>query len=336
MLNQNVNVGGQAVIEGVMIRSDKYISVAVRKPDGKIALKREENQPWGKRLKILRIPLIRGAVILIESLIHGIKALTWSAEVAVEEEDNEKSNGSAQSKNSWKLKLSTFISITFALAMGLLLFFWLPIVFTNWVGVETGFAFNIIDGIFRLLMFGLYLGLISMWKEIKRIFQYHGAEHKSIYAYGNNCPLTVAGARPFSTLHPRCGTSFLLIVMIVSILVFMFLGKPETFIDYITRLSFVPLIGGISYEFTRLSGRYKDNRIARIFILPGLWLQKITTREPSDDQLDVGLIALRSAIGEIIDMDNVIHYDGNGIIRTVDTSTKASQDENVLFSSPDN
>ena len=335
MLNQDVNVGGQAVIEGVMIRSDKYIAVAVRRPDGKIALKREENRPWGKRLKILRIPLIRGGVILIESIIHGIRALSWSAEIAVEDE-NEKSNASAQSQNSWKSKLGTFISITFAFGIGLFLFFWLPIVLTNWTGDHSGFAFNVIDGLFRLLLFGLYLGLISMWKEIRRIFQYHGAEHKIIYALGNDCPLTVDGARPFSTLHPRCGTSFLFVVIIVSMVVFMFLGKPDTYPERFIRLLFVPLIGGISYEFLRLSSKFRDNRIARILILPGLWLQKITTGEPSDDQLEVGLIALRSAIGEMLDIDNVIHYDSNGVIRTVDPSAKASQDENVLFSSHDN
>lgn len=335
MLNQDVNVGGQAVIEGVMIRSDKYIAVAVRKPDGKIALKREENRPWGKRLKVLRIPLIRGAVVLIESLVHGIRALSWSAEIAVEDE-NEKSNGSVQSQNSWKSKLSTFISITFAFGIGLFLFFWLPIVLTNWTGVETGFAFNVIDGLFRLLLFGLYIGLISMWKEIRRIFQYHGAEHKSIYALGNDCPLTVDGARPFSTLHPRCGTSFLFIVIIVSMIVFMFLGKPDTYSERFIRLLFVPLIGGIAYEFLRLLSKFRDNRIARILILPGLWFQKVTTGEPSDDQLEVGLIALRSAIGETLDIDNVIHYDSNGIIGIANPSAKASQDKNVFFSSHDN
>lgn len=328
-MKKEVNIGGQAVIEGVMMRSHDYISVAVRKSNGMIAIKREEIRSWVKRSKVLKLPLVRGTVILIESLIHGIKALSWSADMAIEETDDKKDKP-GQPENSWKSKLATILTMLFGLAMGLLLFFWLPLVFTGWVGAETGFTFNLVDGVFRLVMFGLYLGMISLWKDIRRIYQYHGAEHKSIFALENDNALTVDGARQFSTLHPRCGTSFLLIVMVVSILVFMFLGKPETYTDRFMRLLFVPVIGGISYEFIRLSGKFRDNKIARIFILPGLWLQKVTTSEPTDDQLEVGVLALRSAMGETLDEENIIHYDSRGLVSEKDSAAISSDEQSIL------
>jgi len=277
------NVGGQAVIEGVMMRSERYISVAVRKPDGKIALKRSENIPWTKRSKILKTPLIRGGIILIESLIHGIKALSWSADVAME---TERDPAEKDDSNSWKAKLGTFLTMVFGLAIGLLLFFWIPLVLTDWIGVESGFAFNAVDGLIRLIIFGLYVGLISLWKEIRRVFEYHGAEHKSIFALENDCPLTVDGARD----------------------------------DRLIRFLFIPVIGGISYEFIRLSSKFRNNCIARFFTLPGLWTQKITTKEPDDEQLEVGLIALRSALGETLHEDNIVHYDNNGVVVMTENS----------------
>ncbi|MFC1477090.1 DUF1385 domain-containing protein [candidate division KSB1 bacterium] len=309
MALNEANVGGQAVIEGVMMRSEKYLSVAVRKPDGSIALKRDTNVSWTKRIKLFKLPVIRGGVILIESLIHGFRALSWSADIAMEAEDE---NHTFEDTSSWKSRLSIFLTLVFGLAAGLFLFWWIPLVLTDWVGVESGFAFNAIDGLIRLAIFGLYIGLISLWKEIQRIFQYHGAEHKSIFALENDCPLTIDGAQKFTTLHPRCGTSFLLVVMVVSIIVFMFLGKPDTYAQRVERLLFVPIIAGISYEFIRFSGKKRNNPIAKIFIMPGLWLQKITTREPSAEQLEVGLIALRAAIGEIISEEIVTIYGKNG------------------------
>ncbi len=312
MPENDVNIGGQAVIEGVMMRSPKFLSIAVRKPDGKIALYREENTPWTKRFKILKIPFFRGGIILIESLVHGIKALSWSAEVAMEEESEKKPTD--KPKSNFKEKASLVLTLIWGLALGLLLFFWIPLVLTEWVGAKSGVAFNIVDGIFRLAMFGLYLGLISLWKEIRRIFQYHGAEHKSIYALETANPLTLEGAKPMSTLHPRCGTSFLLIVMFVSVLVFIFLGRPETYGDRLVRLLFLPVIGGISYEFIKISAKFRQNPIANLFIKPGLWLQKVTTKEPDDSQLEVGLTALRSAMGESLDEEGIDHYDKKGKI----------------------
>ncbi len=317
-----VNIGGQAVIEGVMMRSPKYLSIACRKPDGNIALFREVNKPWIKRYKFFNFPLIRGGVILIESLVHGIRSLSWSAEIAIEaerEENGEEVDPKKKKKNAFKDKLGTTLTLIWGLGLGLLLFFWIPLVLTDWVGAESGFMFNLVDGVFRLLIFGVYLGLISLWKEIRRIFQYHGAEHKSIYSLEEDNPLTIEGAKPMSTLHPRCGTSFLLIVMAVSIMVFMFLGRPETYGDRLIRLLFLPVIGGISYEIIKLSSKFRDNPIARVFIKPGLWLQKVTTKEPSDDQLEIGLVALRSAMGEQMEGDNIIHYNKDGILEEAAT-----------------
>lgn len=310
MNSGEANVGGQAVIEGVMMRSEKFISTAVRRPDGKIALRRQQHESWGKRFKPFKTPFIRGGAILIESLIHGIKALSWSADIAIEEETGEYK----PRENNWKSTLGTAMTMIVAFGIGLLLFFWIPLVLTDMIGVESGFAFNAIDGAIRLAMFGAYILLISLWKEIRRVFEYHGAEHKSIFALENDYPLTIDGAKEFTTLHPRCGTSFLLIVMVVSIIVFMFLGKPDGTSERLVRLLFVPVIGGISYELIRLSGKLRNNKIAGFFIKPGLWLQKITTKEPDESQLEVGLVALRSALGETLNEDNIIHYNENGEI----------------------
>jgi len=316
-------------MEGVMMRSEKYLSIAVRRGDGKIALRRDAILPWTKRSRFLRLPLIRGGAILIESLVHGIRALSWSADRAIEDIDGEP-RPAAGRENSWKYKVWTFGMLVFGLGAGLFLFFWVPLVLTGWTGVESGFAFNIIDGGFRLLIFGLYILLISMWKEIRRFFQYHGAEHKSIYALENDCPLTVDGAAGFSTLHPRCGTSFLLVVMIVSILVFIFLGKPDALSDRFIRLLFVPVIGGISYEFIRFSSRHRESRIARIFILPGLWLQKVTTKEPAPEQLEIGLISLRSALGELLGNGNIVHYDKSGVVDAASAGAAEDSGESTV------
>jgi uncharacterized protein YqhQ len=297
MQEESLAIGGQAVIEGVMMRGPKGIAIAVRKPDGDIALKNDPFQPITKRIKWLNIPILRGAVLLIETLYVGMKALTFSGDMAMEEEM--KKNPTPQKKKSETLdKLSMGLTVLFALAVGLLIFFYIPLVLTGLFGFESGFIFNLVDGVIRMIFFLAYIYLISRWKEIRRVFEYHGAEHKSIFAYENQKELIVASARPFSTLHPRCGTSFLLIVMVVSILVFMFLGKPATMAERLLRLAFVPVIGGLSYELIKLSAKAYRFPVSRIFIKPGLWLQKITTIEPDDQQLEVALVALKCAIGE--------------------------------------
>ena len=288
-------VGGQAVIEGVMIRSPQYISTAVKSPNGKIYVRQEKFNSIAKKYKLSKIPIIRGAVVLIESLYIGIKTLYWSAEVAAEEE-NKNSNQDKEEKGSLFQKMILISSVFIGLGLGIGLFFYLPLFLTDLLGIKEGVLFNLVDGVIRLVIFGIYIFLISLWKEFRRIFEFHGAEHKSIYTYENGEELTVDNAKKYTTLHPRCGTSFLLIVMVVSIIVFVFLGRPDSISDKLIRFSFIPVIAGISYEFLKLSDRFKKNSIVRLFTLPGLWLQRVTTKEPSDEQLYIGLIALKYSL----------------------------------------
>ena len=303
--NKKKHVGGQAVIEGVMMRSAEYVSVAVRKPDGKIVLKRDPFQSLTKRIKILGWPFFRGGITLIESMVLGIKALNFSADVAITEEEKKgtqkkpkKKKKQEDSKNSnWMM----MITVVLALGLGIGLFFYLPLVLTDLTGVKGGVLFNLIDGGIRLIFFLMYLFLISLWKEIRRIFEYHGAEHKSIFAYEHEQPLTIKGVQSFTTHHPRCGTSFLLVVMLVSICVFILLGRPETIQDRLIRFLFIPVIGGISYEIIRLADKKIGRFIAKTLVAPGLWLQRITTKEPDESQLEVALVALKSALDIEVD-----------------------------------
>ncbi|GBD93861.1 hypothetical protein BMS3Abin05_01456 [bacterium BMS3Abin05] len=289
-------VGGQAVIEGVMMRSPHAVSVAVRKPNGKILVHTEPYISWTTRNKFWGLPIVRGGVVLIESLYWGIKTLTFSGDVALEEEDKKNGKQKEPDKKSGFSAWRTALMITVSLAVGLFIFFYAPLMITDRLGVKSGFWFNLVDGGIRLVFFLLYLILIMMIKDIRRIFEYHGAEHKSIFAYESGLPLTPDNARPFTTHHPRCGTSFLLIVMLVSIAVFMFLGRPETLADRLVRLLFVPVIGGISYELIRFSGKGYKSKIGSILVAPGLWLQKITTKEPDESQLEVAFAALEAAL----------------------------------------
>lgn len=285
-------VGGQAVIEGVMMRSPENISIAVRRPDGKIQVKIQPFNSITKRMRLLGWPIIRGAVVLFEALILGIKALSYSSEVAIAAE----TNGQKDSSNSFWQNFYLIITLVFALGIGIALFFYLPLVLTDLTGVKSGIWFNLIDGALRMVIFLGYLLLISRFKDIRRVFEYHGAEHKCVFAFENARNLGIENVRAFSTLHPRCGTSFLLIVMVVSIFVFIFLGRPDDVSARFLRLSLIPLIGGISYEFIRLSEKGCRHPLLRFFILPGLWLQKITTSEPDDQQIEVALVALRTSL----------------------------------------
>jgi len=290
MADKKKNVGGQAVIEGVMMRSPDRVAVAVRRPDGKIVLKNDPYTSYTKRNKFWNLPIIRGAVVLIESMVLGIKALTFSGDIAVDADAPE----SSKKNNSWLLGLT----VVFSLAIGLLLFFYIPLVLTDMFNLKSGFAFNLVDGVIRLTIFLLYLFSITMMKDIRRVFQYHGAEHKSIFTYEANQPLTIENSMRFKPYHPRCGTSFLIMVLIISIVVFMFLGKPHTIVDRLIRLAFVPLIGGISYELIKLSDKKINNPFVKIFIAPGLWLQKITALEPDESMLEVAIVALEGSLGK--------------------------------------
>jgi len=287
-------VGGQAVIEGVMMRSPNAIAIAVRTPDKRIVVRKKPFRSVIRRLPWLNVPVLRGGIHLLETIGLGIDALMFSADQATSEDR-------IQDKPRLRDKLWMWATIVFAFALSLGLFFYLPLMLTHWLGVEGTVWFNIVDGIIRVAMFVLYLLAVSKMKDMGRVFEYHGAEHKSIHAFENGRTLDAAGARPFTTLHPRCGTSFLFFVMLISIVVFVFLGKPETVGDRLQRLAFVPLIGGLAYEAIKLSGKYARAMWLKPFILPGLWLQKITTNEPDDGQLDVAMAALRASLVPEVD-----------------------------------
>ncbi|MFQ5603151.1 MAG: DUF1385 domain-containing protein [bacterium] len=303
MSKKTIQVGGQAVIEGVMMRSNEAYSVAVRRQDGSIYVRKQPFTSLSKKSKILSWPILRGAVVLIESLVLGVKALSFSGDVAVEDEKkkNGQSNGKEYEKTSNKSALSKVwlaLTVLFSFAIGLLIFFYVPLILTDLLGAKTGIMFNLVDGVLRMVIFLVYLLAITMMKDIRRIFEYHGAEHKSIFAFELKKKLMPAEAKPLSRFHPRCGTSFLLIVMLVSIFVFMFLGKPTDVGDRLFRLAFIPLIGGLSYELIRLSDSGSKSRFWRPFIVPGLWLQRITTKEPDEQQLEVAMVALKAALDE--------------------------------------
>ena len=296
MAEKEIKMGGQAVIEGVMMRSASKWAVAVRSPEGKIVVKEESWTPVAKKLPFLRLPVLRGAVILFEALILGIKALNFSADIAATEEEKEKSS-TKKEPSKFMQNFYIFLTIGFSFSVGLLIFFYLPLVLTEMMGITNTILFNVVDGILRVSAFLIYLYAISRWKEIKRVFEYHGAEHKTIFAYEDEKKLEWCNIEPYTTFHPRCGTSFILILMLVSILVFMFLGKPSDIGERLIRMAFIPLIGGISYELIRLSDRFSDNPLVKALIAPGLWLQRITTRPPDESQIEVAVIALETALG---------------------------------------
>jgi uncharacterized protein YqhQ len=271
-------VGGQAVIEGVMMRSPHSFCVAVRKKDGKIVDYLEKiNTPQFK------VPLLRGVYILFHSLTLGIKSLNISANLTEEEKP-----------------LSTFsliLSLVVALGLGILIFFWLPLFLTEILKIKNNFNFNLIEGVIRLFIFFVYILILNLFKDFKRFFSYHGAEHKVVHTYEAGEELTVENARKKSPLHPRCGTSFLLFVVVLSILIFSFIPKDLNFISKFSfRLLLLPVVAGFSYEAIRLSYYLRNNIFGKILAQPGLLLQKFTTREPDDSMLEVAIISLKKAL----------------------------------------
>jgi uncharacterized protein YqhQ len=304
------SVGGQAVIEGVMMRSSRRIATAVRKPDKAILTKNDPYIALSKRHRLLNIPVFRGALSFFELLVIGLKALNFSADIALEESQRAEKGADWQRTRGERIKDGLILVGTLILALGMALcvFFALPLFLTEVIGLsKSALSFNVVAGIIRASFFLTYLWTISRWKEIKRILEYHGAEHKSIFAFESGEELTIEAVRKHSTHHPRCGTSFLLIVVILAILLFaiadtlveMQLGHRPTLLQrFITHFSLLPLLGGISFELLKLSGKKRDNRYVRWLVSPGLWLQKITTQEPDDSQLEVAIVALKSAIEE--------------------------------------
>ncbi len=299
-------VGGQALIEGVMMRSPAYMAMAVRTPDGRIVVRKKVFNSIMKKFPFLNIPVLRGGIHLIESMGLGIDALMFSADQATNEDRVE------TGKTSIKDTLLMWGTVVVSFAMSLGLFFYVPILLTDLiVGEGAGsLVWNVVDGIIRVTMFVIYLLVVSKLPDMARVFEYHGAEHKSIHAFENGKSLDAEGARPFTTLHPRCGTSFLFFVMLISIFVFALLGRPEDIADRLQRIAFVPVIGGLAYEAIKLSGKHAKAWFLKPVILPGLLLQKITTSEPDDEQLTVGMAALRSVLTpEADDFSERLYYD---------------------------
>ncbi len=310
------DVGGQAVLEGVMMRSPRCLAIAVRKPSGEIVVKEDVWVSIWEKLRFLRWPFLRGGVVLFESMHNGIKALSFSARHAGLEDEGVKPDATAPATPEKEpTSLAITLTIVTSLAFGLGLFVALPHFLTWLFGKATGslalqggtaVAFHLVDGVIKMAIFIGYLWGISRMKEIHRVFQYHGAEHKSIYTYEKGLALTVDNARAQTRLHPRCGTSFLLIVLMTSILVFSMVTPflplfSET--KWLNHLALVfvkiPLmfpIAGLAYEATKLSARRPNHPLVRAFVWPGLMLQKITTQEPDDSQLEVALAALKMTL----------------------------------------
>ena len=299
--NTQIKVGGQAVIEGIMMRAPKTFTVVVRKPDGELAVREDRWHSPMEKWPILKKPLLRGCIVLYEALFNGIQALTYSAQEALGEEE--------EKLGPWALGGT----IAFALGAAMVLFVVIPHLATLGIGVLAGTDlgvrsvwFHIIDGVIKVSIFVGYIVLISLLKEIRRVFEYHGAEHKSIHAYEKGDDLTVENARRYPTLHPRCGTAFLLLVLVFSIFLFsavfpllpkdLFGNKILTNIFFIlVKIVLLLPIAGCSYEIIRMGERL-NNPLLNLLLLPGLWLQKLTTREPDDAQLEVALVALRTTL----------------------------------------
>ena len=283
--NKAPTYGGQAVLEGVMIRGQSNVSVAVRSPSGEI---KTQIKPIANifRSKYRKTPLIRGIIALIETLIIGMNALNFSSAVAMEEENSDPN----------KASIVLMILISFTLAIGL--FFMLPLLIsTPFEGLlGSNILSNIIEGIVRLLIFVGYIYVIGLMPDIKRVFMYHGAEHMTVHAQENNLELNLPNIKKYPTAHPRCGTAFLLTIMLIAVLVFILIPRQSLILVVGSRIVLVPFIASLSYEFIRLSSIYQNNLIMQAIAAPSLWLQSLTTRQPDDDQIEVAIIAMQSAI----------------------------------------
>ena len=283
-------IGGQAVLEGVMMRGPSNWALAVRKPDGEIAQVDREINSVMARHRVFRLPVIRGVIALGESLAIGFRALAISANYAAQEEGEDGEVSTELSRGS--------MIFAFALAIGfaLMLFKVTPALLTNWLPIEQTFLFVVVEGLIRVGIFIGYILVISLLPDLKRVFQYHAAEHKAINAYEAGEELEPAKVQRFSLIHPRCGTAFLLWVMVIAIFVFAFLGRPDWHWLIASRILLLPLIAGLAYELIRFAGKHTDNRVLMTLLAPGLWLQRLTTREPSLDQIEVSIRALREVL----------------------------------------
>jgi uncharacterized protein YqhQ len=289
-MEERFHYGGQAVIEGVMIRGQKTVATVVRRPNGGLAF---ATQPLSTMFTgwMRKTPLIRGIVVLIEALTLGIKALLYSANISLEEEEEAKVSGGLL----WSM-------LIVALAIAVALFFIAPLFLTKLVEpyISSSLLFHLIEGCVRLVIFIAYLKLVTLVPDLRRTFAYHGAEHKTINAYEDGATLEVEAVRKYHTAHTRCGTSFLFVVLLIAIIVFALVGLPSVWLMVLARIVLIPVIAAISYEIIYFATRHK-NKLVRAILAPGLWLQSLTTREPDDSQLEVAL----SALNKVLEIDQV-------------------------------
>jgi uncharacterized protein YqhQ len=300
-MEKKTTVGGQAVIEGVMMRGSKGLATAVRLPNGHIEVKKESSKSLTKKNKFFGLPIVRGFISLIESLIIGIKSLEFSASFFEDDEESESKfdkwfDKTFKDKGSSVLMgISLVISLTFAV----LLFFILPTALTSLVKIKITsnvIVLNVVEGIIRVIIFLAYIFLVGKLEDIKRVYQYHGAEHKTIFCYESGIELTPENAKKFGRLHPRCGTNFLFLVMVISIVIFSFTGWQSIGGRIVSRVLLLPVVSGVTYEVIKWLGK-SESKIAKIVAWPGLLLQKITTKEPDESMLEVAITSLKAAEG---------------------------------------
>jgi len=283
MAKKCASVGGQAVIEGVLMKNGPKIAIAVRRPDKKISVKKEKLKNWSKKHRWLAWPFIRGTVNLIEMLVLGIKALNYSANESLGEDE--------EKIKPWEFVLTT----VFAIAVAVGLFILLPLWLTKVTQTE-GIVFNLIDGVIRVVIFVLYILLISLMKDVQRLFEYHGAEHMTVHCYEAGKKLTPANVKKFSTAHRRCGTTFLLIVLVISIVIFSLIVTDSFWIKFAGRVVLLPVIAGISYELLKLGAKFPKSTVLNILVWPGMALQSLTTREPDKKQIEVAIKAFNAVV----------------------------------------
>lgn len=300
-MGKKVSVGGQAVIEGIMMRGSNGVATAIRKSNGEIEVDLKKIKPLTQKNKVFSLPIIRGFITLIDSLIIGIKTLNYSASF-IEELDKESSKLDDWIEEKFKGKATDIImgiSFIVSMALSILIFFIIPTFVANKfkiININNTISLNILEGIIRVSIFLIYILIISRMKDIKRVFEYHGAEHKTIFCYESNEELKPENAKHQGRLHPRCGTNFLFLVMIVSIILFSFTGWNSIWQRILYRIILLPVVSGITYEIIKWMGNNK-NFCAKILAYPGLMLQKLTTREPDLKQLEVAIVSLKVAEG---------------------------------------
>lgn len=284
-MKEKLSIGGQAVIEGVMMRGPKDVAVAVRKADGSIDVDVKSVNSLADRYPILKKPLLRGVVALIESLVMGMKALSYSARVSGDEDEQ---------MDDKEMALTIAASAGLAVVLFIAVPTWSMRFLQQWT--DNSLTLNLAEGFLRMGIFLAYISAISSMKDIQRVFQYHGAEHKTIFTYEAGLPLTVENVRTFPRLHPRCGTNFLMIVMLISIFIFAFLGWPSLWERIASRILLMPVVAGVSYEIIRYAGKHDDLLWVHRLILPGLLLQKLTTREPEDEMIEVAIASVKAVL----------------------------------------